>query len=168
MSLRLDWFSSSSSWNSFDEWSTDTQLEKDWFSPELRGMRDQYRPVPSRPAAGRDGTAKMKTRRDGTGRDRRSAGCGTGRDYAPKCFCPANIFSSFRWEKNSFSHDFSRNCIAFGKDYWVHRLRTPEGRGGNRIFRWVGLSPTEFLMMKARLRVNWLLFGHPQMQIFDM
>ena len=44
----------------------------------------------------------MKTRRDGTGRDRRSAGCGTGRDYAPKCFRPANIVLLFVEKKIVF------------------------------------------------------------------
>ena len=136
-------------------------------SEQTRAPRDAG-PIPSRPVPSRRGTGRDSKNENSAGRDRRSAGCGTGRDYAPKCFCPANIFSSFRWEKNSFSHDFSWNCIAFGKDYWIHRLRTHEGRGGNRIFRGFGLSPTEFLMMKARLRINWLLFGHPQMQIFDM
>ena len=60
-------------------------------TPELRGMRDESRSVPSRDSTGRDGMKKFANLagRDGTGQE--GAGCWTGRDRINSLFRPAHF-----------------------------------------------------------------------------
>ena len=74
-----------------------------WSTPELRGMRDESRPVPGQDGTGRDGMKKFANLagrdgmkkfanlagRDGTGQE--GAGCGTGRDRSNSLFRPTHF-----------------------------------------------------------------------------